>query len=234
MLILFGVGFLRAIYGFYRTRDSGFFIFIAYGIMHIFLMVPARLYALCTLKETSWGTRVIHNKEKIKNKHPEYIVLGFGIILFLLFIIDGCVIFTKHYFFKKEAELPVVSATHTQEVAQDVTEGEGDIEHAPEDAEVLEEKVPDVFVIVVQKHDSLTRVMRRGVAQWSEIKKEALLPWEKIMMETKLVQTRDVKRVREGDEIRIESRDIEDVFAQLQYQSKEQVRTWIMYADRVW
>lgn len=55
--ILMGIAVLRALYGLYRTRDKGFLLFVVYGFIHVFLLIPTRLYALCTLRETGWGTR---------------------------------------------------------------------------------------------------------------------------------------------------------------------------------
>lgn len=54
---LVGIAFLRALYGFYRTFDKGFFLFIVYGFIHVFLLMPTRLYALTTINKTGWGTR---------------------------------------------------------------------------------------------------------------------------------------------------------------------------------
>lgn len=48
---------LRSLYGYYRTRDAGFFIYMIYGFVHIFLMMPIRMYALATLRTSHWGTR---------------------------------------------------------------------------------------------------------------------------------------------------------------------------------
>ena len=57
LLILIGIALLRAFYGMYRTRDIGFISFIAYGFMHVFLLIPVRLYALATMGKNGWGTR---------------------------------------------------------------------------------------------------------------------------------------------------------------------------------
>lgn len=51
------IAVLRAAYGLYRTRDAGFLLFILYGFIHLFLLMPTRMYALCTMRETGWGTR---------------------------------------------------------------------------------------------------------------------------------------------------------------------------------
>jgi len=52
-----GVGLLRALYGMYRTRDTGFLLFMLYGFIHVGLLLPTRLYALVTLRQSGWGTR---------------------------------------------------------------------------------------------------------------------------------------------------------------------------------
>ncbi|MEK7153525.1 MAG: glycosyltransferase, partial [Patescibacteria group bacterium] len=57
VLILMGIALIRATYGLYRTHDRGFFLFILYGFIHVLLLVPTRFYALCTIRQTGWGTR---------------------------------------------------------------------------------------------------------------------------------------------------------------------------------
>jgi hyaluronan synthase/N-acetylglucosaminyltransferase len=57
LMILIGIAILRGSYAFLRTRDRVFFLFPLYAFCHIFLLIPVRVYALCTLKTTKWGTR---------------------------------------------------------------------------------------------------------------------------------------------------------------------------------
>jgi len=57
LMILIGIAILRGAYAFLRTRDRVFFLFPLYAFCHIFLLIPVRVYALCTLKTTKWGTR---------------------------------------------------------------------------------------------------------------------------------------------------------------------------------
>jgi hyaluronan synthase/N-acetylglucosaminyltransferase len=54
---LVGIGLLRALYGIYRTSDFGFLLFMLYGLIHVCLLLPTRLYALATMRRTGWGTR---------------------------------------------------------------------------------------------------------------------------------------------------------------------------------
>jgi hyaluronan synthase/N-acetylglucosaminyltransferase len=54
-----GIAVLRALYGVIRTRDIGFLLFVVYGFLHVFLLIPTRLYALATIGRTHWGTRTI-------------------------------------------------------------------------------------------------------------------------------------------------------------------------------
>lgn len=56
-LLLVTIALLRAMYGLVRTRDPGFLLFVAYGFVHVLLLMPVRLYALATLRRTGWGTR---------------------------------------------------------------------------------------------------------------------------------------------------------------------------------
>ena len=55
--ILIAIAVLRAMYGIYRTNNIGFLLFIVYGFIHVFLLIPVRFYALSTLRSTKWGTR---------------------------------------------------------------------------------------------------------------------------------------------------------------------------------
>jgi hyaluronan synthase/N-acetylglucosaminyltransferase len=57
LITLVGIGIVRAAYGAFRTRDPGFFLFVVYGVLHVFLLIPTRLYALATIRRTHWGTR---------------------------------------------------------------------------------------------------------------------------------------------------------------------------------
>ncbi len=54
---LLGVALLRSVYALYRLRDPGCLLFMLYGCVHIFVLMPVRFYALCTLRKTHWGTR---------------------------------------------------------------------------------------------------------------------------------------------------------------------------------
>jgi hyaluronan synthase/N-acetylglucosaminyltransferase len=54
-----GIAILRAGYGVVRTRDLGFFLFVVYGFLHVFVLIPTRLYALATIGRTHWGTRTM-------------------------------------------------------------------------------------------------------------------------------------------------------------------------------
>jgi len=57
VVILVVIALVRALYGLYRTKDSGFLLFVLYGFIHVFLLIPTRFYALCTIRHTGWGTR---------------------------------------------------------------------------------------------------------------------------------------------------------------------------------
>jgi hyaluronan synthase len=48
---------LRCSYAIYRTRKLSFLLFIAYGFVHVVLLIPTRMRALATLSDNSWGTR---------------------------------------------------------------------------------------------------------------------------------------------------------------------------------
>jgi hyaluronan synthase len=55
--VLVVIALVRATYGLYRTGDRGFLLFVLYGFIHVFLLIPTRFYALCTMRQTGWGTR---------------------------------------------------------------------------------------------------------------------------------------------------------------------------------
>lgn len=57
LVILVGIALLRALYGMHRTKDAGFALFILYGFVHVFLLLPTRMYALFTMGRVKWGTR---------------------------------------------------------------------------------------------------------------------------------------------------------------------------------
>ncbi len=57
ILIIAGIAFIRMIYGYFRIKDKSLFLFPMYAFIHIFLLIPVRLYALATLRTTHWGTR---------------------------------------------------------------------------------------------------------------------------------------------------------------------------------
>ena len=56
-LVLIFIAVLRASYGIYRTRNVGFLLFVLYGFMHVFILIPTRMYALLTINKIKWGTR---------------------------------------------------------------------------------------------------------------------------------------------------------------------------------
>ena len=50
------MGLLRCSYAIYRTRDPRFLMFLLYGFIHVFLLIPVRIRALLTLTDNRWGT----------------------------------------------------------------------------------------------------------------------------------------------------------------------------------
>lgn len=51
------LGFARALYAAFRTRSPQALVFSLYGLLHVFLLLPIRVYALTSLRTTHWGTR---------------------------------------------------------------------------------------------------------------------------------------------------------------------------------
>lgn len=57
---LVGIGLVRSGYGAIRTQNWRFLRFAFYGVFHVSILIPLRLYALASLflaRSTSWGTR---------------------------------------------------------------------------------------------------------------------------------------------------------------------------------
>lgn len=48
---------LHCAFALVRTRDWRFLLFVAYGFLHAALLIPVRLRALLTLRDSGWGTR---------------------------------------------------------------------------------------------------------------------------------------------------------------------------------
>jgi len=57
LAILIGIALLSSVYGIYRTKDFGFLRFVAYGFIHVFVLIPTRLYSIATISDGKWGTR---------------------------------------------------------------------------------------------------------------------------------------------------------------------------------
>jgi cellulose synthase/poly-beta-1,6-N-acetylglucosamine synthase-like glycosyltransferase len=55
--VLAGIALLRCAYGFARTRERSFLVFVLYGFVHVAVLIPVRLYALATLRRNHWGSR---------------------------------------------------------------------------------------------------------------------------------------------------------------------------------
>ncbi len=55
--VLFGVALVRSSYALFRTGDVGFLLFPLYSVMHVFMLIPVRFYAIATLNHSTWGTR---------------------------------------------------------------------------------------------------------------------------------------------------------------------------------
>lgn len=55
--LLLGVAFLKSLYGYYRTGNKEFFLFPVYAFIHVFLLIPNRVWAMLTINRTQWGTR---------------------------------------------------------------------------------------------------------------------------------------------------------------------------------
>lgn len=57
LVVMLLIAMLRISYGFWYTRDLQFLRFLVYGIFHVLVLIPNRLYALATIRDRRWGTR---------------------------------------------------------------------------------------------------------------------------------------------------------------------------------
>lgn len=63
-IFLVGIGILKGLYGAIWTRNPEFLLYGSYGYLFLFLLLPARLYGMLSLKDISWGTsgrKVVRN-----------------------------------------------------------------------------------------------------------------------------------------------------------------------------
>lgn len=78
-VVLVGIALLRAGYGVWRTRDIGFSLFLVYGVLHVFVLIPTRLYSLATIGRTHWGTRhVATDRDKPVPRTPAPGMVGYA------------------------------------------------------------------------------------------------------------------------------------------------------------
>jgi chitooligosaccharide synthase NodC len=56
-VVIVTMAVVRCSYAIYRTKRLSFLLFIAYGFLHVALLIPTRIRALLTLGDNSWGTR---------------------------------------------------------------------------------------------------------------------------------------------------------------------------------
>jgi hyaluronan synthase len=58
-VVIVTMAVLRCSYAIYRTKRLSFLLFIAYGFLHVALLIPTRIRALLTLGDNRWGTRTV-------------------------------------------------------------------------------------------------------------------------------------------------------------------------------
>lgn len=80
------VGTVYAYYGALRKKDWRFFYFIFYSFIHLSVLVPLRLKALLTLKDTDWGTR--KKKKRVFPDFFKWFAIYFGLVFATGFSID--------------------------------------------------------------------------------------------------------------------------------------------------
>lgn len=68
-------GFLKGIYPMIVERNPEYLLFLLYGGVFISLLVPARLYALISMKDISWGTSSRNNRKNIMDYDITLLIL---------------------------------------------------------------------------------------------------------------------------------------------------------------
>jgi hyaluronan synthase len=57
LLVMTGFGILRTLFGVIIMRDARFLFFTLYSYIYFFIIIPTKITALLTMRETGWGTR---------------------------------------------------------------------------------------------------------------------------------------------------------------------------------
>ena len=79
-LSIFGVGFVKGIYASIYERNPEYLFFASYGIIFLFVIIPARLFAMINMYDISWGTSSrLHISDKLGS---DFIFLIFWYITF--------------------------------------------------------------------------------------------------------------------------------------------------------
>lgn len=85
LMCIFIIGLLKSIYGSIYSRNYEMMFYMTYSLMYITILCPARIWAICTIKDNSWGTSP-RNKLNI-----EYSLDVSAIILWNMILMGGFV-----------------------------------------------------------------------------------------------------------------------------------------------
>lgn len=80
---------VRALYGLLCTRELGFLLFILYGFLHVFVLIPVRFKSILTLTDNRWGTRDVKRASPYRDfaswaaSYCGVLLVGAGLMAFL-------------------------------------------------------------------------------------------------------------------------------------------------------
>ena len=92
-LVTFGLTFVKGVIACIMERDPLYLLFPVYNLLFTFCFIPSKIYGLCTLKDTSWGTttRKLVTSDSIFSIYPIFL----WVLLILSGVVYNCVILTE-------------------------------------------------------------------------------------------------------------------------------------------
>ncbi len=222
--ILVGVAIVRSFYGLFRTRDIGFLLFILYAFFHVFILVPTRIFALLTIWQTKWGTRIDADENNVVMPTKSMTGVGFvytsAVALIILFLIAGIhSVSVAANNVIASSSIVVTQKTNTITSKQPVTSSNN---------ETVSPK--DNYIMTAKKGDSVYTLSRRIVDEYSENQVTKLEPWEKTYLETNLAESRKSTRIKVGDALAYTATEIGMILKKIITQTSAQIADWMQYA----
>ncbi|MEK9155346.1 MAG: glycosyltransferase [Patescibacteria group bacterium] len=230
LFILVGISLLRSLYGMYRTKDKNFLLFTLYGFIHVFLLVPTRIFALSTLGQTKWGTRGVAALSKSDRGfyHPERIIYAISIVLIAGFLGEiGYVLFSPGSTDAVSTQISVETTRPTQN-EEEVPRAENNSQDVVDSRPTFEEIG---YFAVAQRGDSAHVMIRKIVQEYATDRGITLEPWERVYIETGLVRQLDDTSLRVGERIDVAASEIGNWTEKIPTQTSSQISKWTYYAS---